>query len=353
MTRATSPIRIGVVGCGSIGYWTHLRELRSLRGARLVAASDPDPAARERAGRLTGLQVEESSEALLSRSDVDAVVIAAPTGLHASLAIAAAHAGKHIYLEKPIATTLPDAERVVAAVTAAGIVAAVGFNRRCHPAFEQARALLESGRLGPVRAVQMVFTEPAASVGGPTWKRSRTLGGGVLLDLASHHVDLLRWALGAEVSGVSAGVDTRRCEADTAWLRLSLDEGVHALGYYSSAAGRADSLTFICERGVLAADRFRPGVTLQVSRRFGYGVRRAVAFPTVAGLAWRSRRWWRPSWESSYRRALARFVTMCRGGGRGLATMHDGYEALRVIVAAERSAIDDRPHRVPNGTSPP
>lgn len=351
MTRPREPLRIGVVGCGSIAYWTHLRELRSMGSVRLVAAADPDPGARERAGRLTGLRVGDSPEALLARSDVDAVVIAAPTGLHASLAVAAAEAGKHFYLEKPIATTIPDARRVVDAVSAAGVVAAVGFNRRCHPAFEQARTLLGSGRLGPPRAVQMVFTEPAAPGGGPAWKRSRSLGGGVLLDLASHHVDLLRWILGSEPSSVSAGVEAGRFESDTAWLRLSFDDGVHALGYYSSAAGRADSVTFVCERGVLTADRFRPGVRLQVSRRLGYGVRRALTLPTAAGLAWRTRRWWRPSWESSYRRALSRFVAMCRTGGSGLATVADGYEALRAIIAAERAAAENLPQRLPSGDS--
>lgn len=344
MTSVSHPLRLGVIGCGNIAYWTHLREIRRIPGARLVAASDTDPAARERARRLTGLHIDASSEALLARDEVDAVVITAPTGLHASLAIDAAATGKHLYLEKPIATTRADAERVVAAVEKAGIVAVVGFNRRCHPAMEQAKALLASGRLGAVRAVQMVFSEPADPTGGPAWRQSRKLGGGVLLDLASHHVDLLRWILGTEVTHVAAGIAPHRCDADTAWIALTLEGGIQALGYYSSAAGRADDLTFNCERGLLTADRFRPHLRLQSSRRFGYGIREAFVRPSWAGLEWQVRRWWRPSWESSYHRALTQFVHQCQGGRSNLASMVDGRKALQVILTAEEAAADGCRH---------
>jgi len=284
----------------------------------------------------------ESAEALLARDDVDAVVIAAPTGLHASLAVAAAQAGKHVYLEKPIATTASDAARVVDALSGSGLVAAIGFNRRCHPAFEQGRAVLASGRLGAVRSVQMVFTEPSDHDVAANWRRRRESGGGVLLDLLSHHVDQLRWTLDAEARMVSAGLDSRHHEHDTAWVELGFAGDVHALGYYSSGAGRADHLTFVCERGVMTVDRFSPFVRVRVSRRFGYGVRRMLVPPTPASLRWRLERAWRPSWESSYRRALARFAALCRGEPANLATLADGQAALRVVLGVERAAAEGR-----------
>src|ERR1019366_3772035 len=94
------------------------------------------------------------------RDDVDAVVICAPTHLHASLAIAACAAGKHVFLEKPIATTATDSRRLVDAAAESGLTAMVGFNRRLHPMFEQARALMSAGGIGRVRAVQTAFCEP-------------------------------------------------------------------------------------------------------------------------------------------------------------------------------------------------
>ena len=115
------------------------------------------------------------------------------------------------------------------------------------------------------------------------------------------------------------------------------------LGYYSRAAGRADEMTFVGEHGVLSVDRFRTTPRLSVCRRFGYGVRRAFVPPSAGGLAWQAQRWWRPSWESSYRRSLAQFASMCRGAPGELATMADGREALRVVLAAEATAAHPRP----------
>ena len=82
-----------MLGCGVIAYWAHLRVLRRMPGATLAAAADPDPAARASARRLTGVELYERAEDLLRRSDIDAVVICAPTQCHADLAVAAAGAG--------------------------------------------------------------------------------------------------------------------------------------------------------------------------------------------------------------------------------------------------------------------
>ena len=155
-------IRFGVIGCGVIAYWTHLRLLRRLKNTTLVAATDPNPEAREKASRLTHVPIYENAGELLERDDIDAVVICAPTHLHAELAIAAAKARKHFYLEKPIASTVADGRRVIDAVKDAGVSAAIGFNRRVHPAFEQARALVAAGRIGRVRAIVTVFSEPVS-----------------------------------------------------------------------------------------------------------------------------------------------------------------------------------------------
>ena len=198
---AGSGMRLGLLGCGSAAYWLHLRALRGIPGATLVAAADPDPAARARFASASGVTTYERAEDLLGRSDIEAVLICAPTNLHASLACAVASAGKHFYLEKPIATLVQDARDVVAAADRPGLTSAIGFNRRHHPLFEQARTLLNDGVIGRVHAVQTTFCEPSPPDGMPSWKRRRATGGGALLDLASHHIDLVRWMLATEVAG--------------------------------------------------------------------------------------------------------------------------------------------------------
>src|SRR4051794_8062414 len=108
------PVRIGVIGCGTIAYWGHLRSLQRLKGATLAAAADPDPAARTRAARMVDGPIYERAADLL-RGDIDAVIVSAPPQMHAELAIAAARAGKHVYVEKPLATTAEDARAVAGA----------------------------------------------------------------------------------------------------------------------------------------------------------------------------------------------------------------------------------------------
>ncbi len=323
-------LRCGVVGCGVIAYWTHLRLLPKLKYASLVAAADPDPAARERAHQLTGLVIESDPAVLLARPDVDAVIISSPTGLHASLAIAAAQAGKHIYLEKPIAIDAESLQHLEQAVRAAGVRFATGFNRRHHPLFVEARRLLHSGAIGPVRAVFSSFCEPIAAEAIPVWKCQRATGGGALLDLGSHHVDLLRWFLAAEVTASEASIASVATEHDDAWLRLRFSNGVDATGYFSFRAARAEFFEFLGEKGTLRVDRHRASLVPRVSRRHGYGVRSTLAPGGRDLWAWRLIRLARPSYDPSYRSALEAFVD-----GRPGATLDDGRRSLDAILTAE------------------
>ncbi|TQJ57043.1 putative dehydrogenase [Streptomyces sp. SLBN-115] len=130
---------------------------------------------------------------------VRAVSITAPNFLHREIGVAMAEAGKHIWIEKPVGLTPPDARAVADAVAEAGVQGAVGFNYRNAPAVEAARDLIASGELGTVTHVRLrLFSDYAAHPDGAlTWRYERERGGsGVLGDLASHGVDLARFLLG-------------------------------------------------------------------------------------------------------------------------------------------------------------
>jgi myo-inositol 2-dehydrogenase/D-chiro-inositol 1-dehydrogenase len=341
--RPEHTVRIGVVGCGAIAYWSHLRVVRRLPGAVLVAIAEPDPAARARAERLTRLTAHADPAELLGRGDVDAVVVSAPTHLHASLALDCCAAGKHLYLEKPLATSIEDARRCVAAAADAGVVGMIGFNRRYHPAVAQARDALRSDRIGMVRAVLSAFAEPADPSEMPPWKRARSSGGGALLDLASHHVDLVRHLLETEIDHVEARVGSERTEDDTAWLRLTTTDGAGVAGFYSFRAARTDTFELIGERGTLRVDRLAGRASLRLTRRRRYGVSRGILRPrreTVlsprAGLVRRYR-------DPSYAAALAAFVGAIRGDTREVPTLADGLRALEPLLAAEESSRRGHP----------
>ncbi|MEV7994807.1 Gfo/Idh/MocA family oxidoreductase [Streptomyces sp. NPDC086077] len=137
---------------------------------------------------------------------VRAVSITAPNFLHREIGVAMAEAGKHVWIEKPVGLTAGDARAVAAAVAAAGVQGAVGFNYRNAPAVETARELIASGELGTVTHARIrLFSDYAAHPEGAlTWRYERERGGsGVLGDLASHGVDLARFLLG-EIASLTA-----------------------------------------------------------------------------------------------------------------------------------------------------
>jgi myo-inositol 2-dehydrogenase / D-chiro-inositol 1-dehydrogenase len=323
-----APVRIGVIGCGSIATAVHLRALRKLPGARVTAVADPVAEARERARRLApGSVALAGAEELLARDDVDAVVVTVPSGLHAPIALATLETERHLYLEKPIAATLEEGRQVAAAGRDAGLVAVIGFNWRFQPLVVRARDLLRAGVLGDVRSASTVFCEPSTM---PDWKRSRVEGGGVLLDLGSHHFDLIRWLLDAEVERVDATLRSDVTEHDTASVRLVLGDGRVASSFFSFRAGRVDSLELVGERGVLRVDRYARTLSLR-------GVRARVTTPDV--IRWRARALVRRATEPSWARALAAFVDAVRGRNVELPTLDDGLRSLEIAIAAERAAV--------------
>jgi myo-inositol 2-dehydrogenase/D-chiro-inositol 1-dehydrogenase len=339
---SAAKVRIGVIGCGVIAYWKHLRLLKNMPEAQLMAAADPDASARERAKRLTGVDVYSDAGELLARSDIDAVVICTPTNLHAELGIAAARARKHFYIEKPVATNSSDADCLLEAVREAGVAVAVGFNRRCHPNLRQARDLIAKGELGAIRAVLSTFCVPLTPATMPPWKVSRSTGGGVALDLVSHHADLVPWILQDRVVEIDARIQSRSTEDDEAWTAMRMQSGIEARSFFS-LHGHCDIMEFIGERGTLRMDRFRPSLSLRLPRRFGYGVRSAFIPANREVLAWRALRLVQPSYDPSYGNALSDFVRNLPNAPAHTAGLEAGLRSLRIVLAAEESSRTGRP----------
>jgi predicted dehydrogenase len=303
------PLRVGVLGCGAIAQAIHVPLLRRTPGATLVAVADPSPAARAAAVRLApGVDVFEDLPSLLRSGRVGAVVVCAPSALHGPLALAVLEAGMHLYLEKPLAVDRESAERAAAAASASSVVATIGFNRRFHPAFLALRRSLTQGGAGELRELRTRFCEPVAR-SMPDWKRRRETGGGALLDLASHHVDLVRFVAGEEVEVELASIRSVASEHDEAELVLRLASGVRATIEVSFHGPRADVVEARCAARTLRADRH-------------------------AGLRARLR----PGWDPSYRTSLRAFVDRVRGASLSLPTLEDGLRSLEVVLAAERAA---------------
>lgn len=338
MTTKGGPVRFGVIGCGTIGYWVYLRVLQKMKGAQLIAACDPSAVARQRASGIVKIPIGADHDEILTRTDVDAVVVCSPSGTHAELAVAALEAGKHVFIEKPIATSMEGAQRVLDAAKGSSMVAAIGFNRRRHPLFEQARRLIADSELGQIHAIQSALCEPLSS-DKAEWRNDRAKGGGVLFDLASHHVDLFRWFLDDEVRTVDCTVTAKSTDVDTTVLSLTMKSGVATQSFFSFRSARADYLEFIGERGTLLLDKHRSSMSVRVSRKLGYGTRNRVVVPDAPVARWRSRRLINPSNDPSYERTLDSFIGAIHGNGGVSATLSDGTKSLEVILAAESSAM--------------
>jgi UDP-N-acetylglucosamine 3-dehydrogenase len=163
-----------------------------------VAVADPSPEARKRALRgATGVREHDDWRAMLEAEapSLDAVSVACPSSLHCEVALAALEQGLHVLVEKPIATTLPDALRMRAAARDAGRKLMVGHVERFNPAVAKLRDLVRAGRLGDVFRIQATRVGPSPLAEPDT---------GVILDLASHDLDVMQFVLGQDITQVIA-----------------------------------------------------------------------------------------------------------------------------------------------------
>jgi predicted dehydrogenase len=198
MVSSESPVGWGVVGCGWVARDYVVPAMLASPEARLVALCDPDPrSAAAMAERGTGVAVSADLAAFLATPGLDAVYVATPNAAHRSVVEAAAAAGKAVLCEKPVAADVADAERLVAAVRSAGVPAGVAFDQRWHPAHAVMREWIAAGVLGTVTAVRITYgcwLPPAWSPDGRPYDNWRTdparAGGGALVDLAPHGLDL-------------------------------------------------------------------------------------------------------------------------------------------------------------------
>jgi myo-inositol 2-dehydrogenase/D-chiro-inositol 1-dehydrogenase len=199
----TAPVAVGLIGAGAIGAFHGETLARRLPGARLAGVADPAPGAAERlAGSLGAPKATTDPAELLADPAVEAVLIAAPARFHADLVVAAAGAGKAVLCEKPMARTLADADRAIAAAQAAGVALQVGFNRRFDRSFRAAHDLVAAGRLGTPQLLRSLTRDPGIPDPG------RVPPSTIFLETLIHDFDTLRYLNpGAEAVEVYAVAD--------------------------------------------------------------------------------------------------------------------------------------------------
>ena len=194
------PLRAAVVGLGMMGR-NHVRVWdESVPGVELVAMADPDATALERASVGRRARAYAEPERMLAEEELDLVSIVAPTSLHLAVTVSALRAGANVLVEKPIAATREEAVAMIAAAADAGRMLTVGHVERFNPAIRELRRRLEAGELGRIFQIH-------ATRLGPFPARIRDVG--VVVDLAPHDLDVMRFLVGSEPIRIYAETERR------------------------------------------------------------------------------------------------------------------------------------------------
>jgi 1,5-anhydro-D-fructose reductase (1,5-anhydro-D-mannitol-forming) len=317
--------------------------------ARLVGICSRDASRGADFARRHGASaVYDSLDAMLADERVDAVFIASPNALHAGHTIRAAQAGRHVLVEKPMATTVEDALAMIGACREAGVVLGVGFHLRQHPLHQEARQALASGRLGPVTLAQAQWGYGTREASAPRpllqqwWEEPDLIGGAAsLMGTGVHAIDLLRFLLGREVVAVSAISDGQTAAQPLETVMLA---------------------SLIFEDGPLAAvscgrrwPDARNGLHVYGpwGRLSGLGTLAEVRQGTleVTSEAWTETRAIPPDGLASYVDEIADFQAAIGTGRPPAATGIDGLRAVEITVALlaavrERRTVPVRRHAV-------
>ncbi len=226
-----TPINIALLGAGWFGREAHLRNLVTLPGANVIAASSRSEASLDAAKEIIGGHLETATDwrDLLAIDAVDAVIIALTNDLHAEAAIAALEAGKHVLVEKPLGLTLQQCDDVIAAQQASGKILQVGHELRFQRLYVEMKQLIDGGAIGDLRLMWCrEFRGPMRE----GWRSSEALTGGTILEKNIHHIDLFNWIMGARPLRVAAqggtNVLTDREVLDNAQILIEYEGGRRA-----------------------------------------------------------------------------------------------------------------------------
>ncbi|KRF12048.1 Gfo/Idh/MocA family protein [Paenibacillus sp. Soil787] len=329
-----SKIKVAVVGCGSIAKHRHIPEYAWNSNVELVAFVDPVLERAEHYAQLHGGKAYSNYTEMLKQEKVDAVSVCTPNFLHAEVSIAAANAGAHVLVEKPMASTAEEAEAMIDAAKKNGVFLMVGHNQRLMPPHVKAKEILNSGKLGKVLTFRTSFGHPGPegwSVDGrESWffrKEEATMG--AMGDLGVHKSDLIRWMLADEVAQVAAFVGTLHKEGtdvdDNATCLLRMKSGatgslVASWTYYK---GQDNSTVLWCENGVIKIDT-DPNDQVIVELRDG-----TVERYKVGQIATNE--------KQTHSGIIDEFITCILEGQKPRISGEEGLRSLQVILAAFES----------------
>jgi UDP-N-acetyl-2-amino-2-deoxyglucuronate dehydrogenase len=338
-----------IVGCGMIARF-HVRALAEVPGAKLVALVSRHEANARAVAEVVGhpCDIYSDLKPVLSRRDVDVVIVTTPSGAHLKPAIAAADAGKHVVVEKPLEITLDRCDRIIDACDRGRVKLCTIFPSRFGDANQALKKAVEAGRFGRMTLGETTckWWRPQSYYDEGGWKGTKALdGGGALMNQAIHNVDLLSWMMGpvSHITGFTATLAHERIEVeDTAVACLRFSSGalgviqagtsVHP-GFPKTIAIHGDRGSVVIEQDDVLHWEFNPETSEDkaVRERFAQKIGASGGASNPAAIS-----------HLGHARQLADFVNALETGAKPLVDGREGRKAVEIILAVYRSAATGR-----------
>lgn len=316
--------RVGIVGSGGMGDW-HAARWQNLP-VDVAGYYDADPQRANALAQRYGGQVFASLDALLS--NVDIVDVCTPPAEHAATVIAAAHAGRDIVCEKPVARHLADARAMIAACEQAEVRLFVAHVVRFFPEFARAKQVVDSGALGRLGVVRTI--RGGAPPSRSSWFGDVVQSGGVILDLGIHDIDYVRWLCGDVTRVFARGLTFRNLAVDHALITLRFANGVigHIESSWAYPAGNFRTMIELAgTEGIVVHDS---DDTRALEVQFQPGANR-TNLPHMLPV------------NDPWQLELEHFLTALEHNTPFLVTPNDALEALRISLAAIESLRTGKP----------
>lgn len=332
-------LRICMIGAGRVGKLHSGTLSRFIPEARVTAIVDPAAQVlNETADQFEIPERFESLEDALDGSDFDAVVITTPTFTHKKLAVLAAKAGKHIFLEKPMALDLEECDAISQSARENQVLVQLGFMRRFDPEFAAAKARIDAGEIGEPMMIKSLTNGPGLP---PAWANDLETSNGMLAEVNSHDWDCTRWLMNA---------DPYRVYVETANFK-GKDRGVTTEHFYDNVIVniKFDSGGLGCISGICPCDYgydARVEITgtkgvMQIGEMKGQAV--IVCTNRDEGLITPIYRTWPQRFAWAYIHEMEHFVNCVIKGEEPKVTTLDGRWAVAGVLAGTRSFLEERP----------
>ncbi|MHC4251378.1 MAG: Gfo/Idh/MocA family protein [Planctomycetota bacterium] len=329
-------VRIGIVGAGGIAQ-RHVEGLLQTDGAEVVAVADIERARAESTAAKCDARPAADMADILDL--VDAVYICTPPTLHAEQVAAAARAGKHIFCEKPIATTMADALAIARAVADGGVRMMMGFNMRFRPPLVKLKGIAASGELGEVITYWTTRVGPGTP-GAGNWRITPGLRCGMTIESVSHDIDLMRWICGE-------AVDVRGRVANSLTELDGYDDNMCAVMRLAGGGSAVFHVSWSSHVGMNSRGIVGTKGTARLEGRSMWGLSKLTVRHADADSAEVTEFPDEEAGYMAYRDEGRHFVECLRSGEPFLVTEADGVAALELSLAIHESSREGRVVKLP------